>query len=176
MGRRKKEVPSDESVIADNHWHVGCKTLPAFYFVEGINTILSNKEGKWKEVRTMFDPGSASGHLLGGGWFGAEEKEKEPKFCNTCEKEIENYISFIHEGNCEECYRRIQWNRIGLGSRVKIKYSHDSKVPKKIHGLWVTVVDFNNRGIPEFLCPYTNRIRRLSQSNVDTVSGKWTKQ
>jgi hypothetical protein len=126
----------------------------------------------------MFDPGTSWRPFIGG-WIGdseEEEEEKEPKFCKRCEKEVDRYDHFKYSGYCEQCYRIELWDSIHVGSRIKLKHSEESDVPKKICGLWVTIVQINNRSNPQFLCPRTNMLRTLKFCNMDEVREKWIKR
>lgn len=117
-----------------------------------------------------FDPGS---RLVCGAFLPLSDEEREELnkkyYCKNCTVEIESYEHSLHDQQCEECYKKTLWARIKKRDRVKIKYSSDSKVPKKLNGLWVTIEGFNNRNNPEFYCPYTNTRRVLKFSNFDMV-------
>jgi hypothetical protein len=123
----------------------------------------------------MFDPGSWP---WGGRPSDPPEKVEEIVLvnCDVCNKEIEEYIHRWYDGRCGDCNNKHKWNTLKIGSRVKLKHANDSDVPKNISGLWVTIVDFNNRRNPIFECPRTNRNRTLKFSNMEQVEDKYIKR
>jgi hypothetical protein len=122
----------------------------------------------------MFDPGT--GFRPFGGFCEEDVEGIALVSCDVCNKEIKSYLHRWYDGRCEECNYKYKWNTLQIGSRVKIKHAEDSDVPKKISGLWVTIVDFNIRKNPQFLCPRTNMIRTLKFSNMDEVASKWVRR
>jgi len=65
----------------------------------------------------------------------------------------------------ELCYSDIQ-----IGDRVKIKFDESNpKIPKNIHGLWITVEGINQVGNPTFWCPRKNNRRTIREGNVDRI-------
>jgi len=120
----------------------------------------------------FFDPGVRPGFMMP---LSDEEIEKLNKkyYCKQCNAEIEGYEHSWQDEKCDECYKKSIWVSIKRDYRVKIKYSRDSKVPKKLHGLWVTIEGFNNRNNPVFYCPLTDKPRVLSFSNMDQAHERY---
>lgn len=120
----------------------------------------------------FFDPGSWPGLSME---LTDEERERLNKkyYCKHCNKEIRSYEHSYHDEKCDECYKKSIWANLKRDYRVKIKYSRDSKVPKKLHGLWVTIEGFNKRNNPVFYCPVTDRLRVLSFSNMDQAHERY---
>lgn len=121
----------------------------------------------------FFDPGSSM--RFGSMELSDEEIERLNKkyYCKQCDAEIKSYEHSLHDEKCDECYKRSIWANLKRDYRVKIKYSRDSKVPKKLNGLWVTIEGFNNRNNPVFYCPVTDRLRVLSFSNMDQAHERY---